>query len=80
MNERDSRPVVADPEAGEPVDSVRDDAVDTPTPPTEGAAAAAMAGKSGAGYAAGVILASEDEIGPHDAADEHAEGAPPDTA
>jgi hypothetical protein len=62
---RDQRPVVTDPDAGEPVEQPvqrDDDDLDTHTAALQGAAAGgAMGGR--AGYAGGLMTGSEDGIG-----------------
>jgi hypothetical protein len=67
-SERDLRPVVTDPEAGEPVDTPNEEP-DTHTSALQGAAGGgAMSGA--AGYASGLLTGSEDGIGVADIPDD----------
>jgi len=75
---RDHRPVVTDPDAGEPVEQPvqhEDDDLDTHTAALQGAAAGgAMGGR--AGYAGGLMTGSEDGIGIREIPDDETEGDP----
>ena len=58
----DPRPVVTDPQAGEPVDEAPNDEPDTHTAAIQGAAAGGAMGGN-AGYAGGLFTGSEDGLG-----------------
>jgi hypothetical protein len=61
-DDQDARPIVTDPDAGEPIETGRNDEPETHTAALQGAAAGgALSGN--AGYAGGLLTGSEDHIG-----------------
>ncbi|HEX5828053.1 MAG TPA: hypothetical protein VFY23_11060 [Candidatus Limnocylindrales bacterium] len=63
-HEKDLRPVVTDPDAGEPIDIGHNEDPDTHTSALQGAAGGGMgANATGAGYAGGLLTGSETNTG-----------------